>query len=196
MSFLKSSNGTTGLLLLMAAGALVAGINRFVLDHVTVPKYTPAAQNLVKLQNFGLDGSQIILGEFTMADADQAHVSCRLAPMDFPYRKPFNEYLADAVFQEMRLAKLVADKPDPERQVVITGHVERLILSSTTGYWDVKFTLKSSNGNTLTVLGSYPFDSLSLASRYVCHAAATTLMPAVQHLLNKAMSDTRFEKLL
>ena len=81
--------------------------------------------------------------------------------------------------------------------VVLTGMLESIDFSSgiTDAAWDIALTLRSQNGQSLSVTEHYVFTS-SWYGETACNETAQALMPAVQNLVGKAARHPEFSGLL
>lgn len=81
----------------------------------------------------------------------------------------------------------------------ISGDITRISYSSisglTNGYWDIAVLLKSSNGKSLNVANRYEFKS-GFDAITACNATADALTPAVQDLIQSAVTNPGFVILL
>ena len=79
--------------------------------------------------------------------------------------------------------------------IILTGHLNKIDFSSTSGYWIISLTLKSSNGNSLTVKERYNYTT-SFYGETACNQTAQAFMPAVQDLIGKIIHHPQFTRLI
>jgi hypothetical protein len=79
--------------------------------------------------------------------------------------------------------------------VTLTGNLDKLDFSSTSGKWTIDLTLTSSNGRTLTVNEVYDYES-SFVGEKACALIAQAFTPAVQTLIGKVFRHPEFTDLL
>lgn len=137
-------------------------------------------------------GVSVKVGPFTAREPGRNDTLCRLyGTVKTPGGVPFETFVRDALRAELLVAGLeAADAP-----VTLTGHLERMDISSHSGTWFTGMTLTSSNGARLTVADEYEFNWSFMADR-ACREATTALVPAVQSLIRKAVSHPEFAALL
>lgn len=153
-------------------------------------RYSISADNVVALRS--LNGRQINVGAFTSTTPGQSEIWCRAAaPIKTPDGEPFADFVRKALFDELRVANLYF----PNAPVTITGNLDRIDFSSTSGSWNLALTVKSSNGKSLTALEDYAYTS-SWTGDTACNQTAQALMPAVQNLVGKVLRAPEFPTLV
>lgn len=176
---------------LLATGML-AGCSTYSTD-----RYSISADNVVALRS--LKDHKVAVGEFTSSardsrtGADLSEIMCRgVGPIKTPDNESFADYIKKAVIAEMKMAEIYA----PGAPTVISGNLGSIDFSSTSGYWDMGLTLKSSNGRSITVHEKYPYGTSFFLAVAACDQTAQAFMPAVQDLVGKAVRSNAFKNLI
>jgi hypothetical protein len=153
-------------------------------------RYSISADDVVCLRT--LEGKTINVGKFTSTEPELKQISCRaVGPIKTPDGETFAEYIREALLDELRMANVYsADAP-----VTLTGNLDEIDFSSTSGTWDLTLTVNSSNGKSITVTENYSFTS-SWVGETACNQTAQALMPAVQNLIGKFVQHERFKELV
>jgi hypothetical protein len=152
-------------------------------------RYSGSADNVTALRTHR--GQVINVGSFK-APEENAELMCRaVGPIKTPDGEPFSAYVRKALISELKFAEVYS----AEAPVTLSGTLEHIDFSSTSGTWDMRLTVKSSNGRSLTVNKQYEFTS-SFIAETACNQAAQALMPAVQDLINKVVTHKKFAGLL
>ena len=165
---------------------LEAGCSTFV-----PPRYAISADNNAALKAAGLRPVQ--LGAFAGFPGFKAN--CRTwGPIAPPDHLTFEATIRKALKDELQMASLY----DERAPVTITGKVDHLAFSTTTGVlggtWDITLTLASSNGRTLTTSEHYEFKSGYVADT-ACKQTAEAFNGAVQDLIGKIAKSPDFKAL-
>lgn len=156
----------------------------------TTNRYAINAGNVVALKNY--KGSKIGVGEFTATDPGKKSVTCRaVGPIPTPDGETFENYIRSALISEMQIAEIYTEPGD----VVLTGNLNQIKPSSTSGTWDISLTVNSSNGNSLTVDEQFKFKS-SFYGETACNQTAQALMPAVQNVITQVVTHQNFPSLV
>lgn len=104
----------------------------------------------------------------------------------------FEAYIRKAMVDELKIAGAYAEKSD----VVLSGEVRKVAFSSTKsitgGAWEFAVEMKSSNGKSLSINDIYEFTS-GFEGMSACRQTAEALLPAVQNLINKAVTSPEFK---
>jgi hypothetical protein len=149
-----------------------------------------------------VDNIQIMKG-FNGAKAELAYLNqnanfdsnCRMmGPIEPADNKTLPQFIAKAFNDEFKMAGIYSKEGSR-----ITGDIIKVEFSSitglTSGYWDIGLVLKNSNGKTLSINNKYSFKS-GFDAITACNATADALTPAVQDLINAAVSHPEFVELL
>ncbi len=162
----------------------------------SVSRYAISADNVVALRSF--QGQKVGVGEFTSSPknektgADLAEIMCRgVGPIKTPDGESFASYIKKAMVDEMKMAEIYA----PDAATAISGNLDAIDFSSAGGHWDMRLTLKSSNGRSMSLTESYPYTT-SFYGETACNQTAQALMPAVQDLVGKAVRSPEFKTLV
>lgn len=102
------------------------------------------------------------------------------------------QFIHDAFQEELFLAKAYSNSAE----ISISGRVEKLEFSSIApAHWTIGLSLSSSNGYKYDVENKYVFKT-SWDAIGACKNVADAFTPAVQSILEKAVSDARFQRLI
>ena len=142
-----------------------------------------------------LKGRTVAVGPFTAAEPGRTSIWCRGgAPVKVPGETPFEAYFRQALLDELTLAELYA----PGSPVTLTGHVESLDFTSgimITGAWTIAMSLRSSNGQMLSVQHIHEFSTAYIGD-VACGRVAAAFAPAVQAVITKLVRHPHFPALL
>ena len=121
--------------------------------------------------------------------------ACRMmGPIHAADGETIPEFVRKAFNDEFKFAGVYGDSG-----AKLSGSVDKIEFSSTSGltngWWDLAVTLKSSNGNSMSVENKYKFKS-GFDAITACNQTAQALGPAVQDLIQKSITDPRFKSLL
>lgn len=170
---------------LVIAIALMSGCSSY-----TVAKYGVTPDNVTVLATLGSQKASV--GSFRATTAGQTEIGCRgVGPIKAPDGGTFEEYIRKAFIDEFKVANMLAD-PAP---VTLTGNLDRIDFSSTSGKWNIDLTLSSSNGRTLTVNDVYDYETSFLGEK-ACALTAQAFTPAVQSMIGKIFRRPEFAELL
>lgn len=104
------------------------------------------------------------------------------------------EFIQGAFNDEFKLAGIY----DGQSGAPLSGKMDRIAFSSfyeeANGWWDMAITLTAPNGKSLSVENRYNFKS-EYDGRIACEKTAQTLVPAVQDLIEKTVTDPEFSLL-
>jgi hypothetical protein len=158
----------------------------------TVAKYGISPGNVTTLR--AVSGQKVNVGAFTAAKPGQTEMMCRaVGPIKTPDGQPFEEYVRKALIDELRVAELFADTAP----ITLTGSLNKIDFSSNipTGKWNLDVTVRSSNGNAVTVVEAYEYET-SFIGEKGCALTAQAFGPAVQSLIGKLVRTPEFAGLL
>lgn len=178
-----------GLIVLVALLAL-GGCSTYSAD-----RYAISADNVVALRS--LEGKDLQVGEFTSSikgkdGVELKEIMCRgVGPIKTPDGESFAQYIKKALIDEMKIAEVYS----ASAPIVISGNLEAIDFSSNSGYWQVAFTLRSSNGKSISMDEKYPYQT-SFYGETACNQTAQAFMPAVQNLVGKAVRSPDFAALV
>ena len=143
-----------------------------------------------------LDGAKVRLA--TIADQSNFDSGCRLVgPIKTAGDRPVAEFIRDSFNDELKFAGLYSDAQDT---TVLNATLRSANFSSlaglTQGHWTFSLQLANAeNGRILVANSNYDFDSGFVAD-VACRNVSNALTPAVQRLINKAVSDPEFGTLV
>jgi hypothetical protein len=168
-------------LILMLLVALLSGCSYF-----AASRYSISTDNAVALRT--LNGKTVNVGAFTSSQPDKGEIGCRGAGLiKTPDGEPFSDFIRKALLDELRMANAFSSNA----RVALTGNLDLIDYSSTTGSWRLALTAKSSNGKFMAVTENYSYTS-SWVGEIACNQAAQALMPAVQNLVGKVVRSPDF----
>lgn len=101
------------------------------------------------------------------------------------------QFVTKAFNDELKLADLYDDSAG----VKIFGSMDRIVFSSTSGWWDLALTLRSEKGIKYSVENRYEFPTM-YDGITACDRTAEALGAATQDLLKKAVAHPEFSTLL
>ncbi len=162
--------------------------------HVSQP-YTPSAANIEDIKQL-TSGSTIKMsvGNFT-ADKDvQASIMCRgEGPVSAPGGKTFEQYIKDAIVQELTIARIFDQSSDRK----LTAVLNQIDFSSAMsgGRWDIMMTFSAKEVEPFVIRITYPFDS-SFVAYTACNEVAQALPLATQKLINELIKHPSFLKII
>lgn len=168
----------------VAAAVLLAGC-----ETPTTQGYAALGSNTTALRTLGVEG--VGVGAFTGAEDFSA--SCRAFGTLSAAGVTHREYIRRA-FEEELLTAGIGSLSGP--RVVLTGVINELNFSSVSnvigGYWNIRVTLKSSNGAAMTKAVRHEFGSGFLADN-ACKNAADAFLRATQDLVSAFVRDPGFK---
>ncbi|RUO18522.1 hypothetical protein CWE08_11435 [Aliidiomarina iranensis] len=168
------------LVVLAASGCSTYSVNR----------YAVSVDNISSLKT--MVNSKINVGDFNAAGESRTSITCRgVGPIKTPDGDSFESFIRKAFVDELKMAEAF----DTDAPVTLTGTLDSIDFSSTSGSWDIAMTINSSNGESLSVSESYSFTS-SFYGETACNQTAQALMPAVQNLIGKIVRDENFPELV
>jgi hypothetical protein len=153
-------------------------------------RYSISADNVVALR--ALNGKTINVGPFTSSQSGLSEIACRaLGPIKTPDGETFADFVRKALIDELKIANAFS----PTSPITLTGNLNNIDFSSTSGYWDISLTVRSSNGNSVMVTEKYDYKT-SFDAVTACNQTAQALMPAVQNLIGKLVRGAEFGTLI
>ncbi|NND43680.1 MAG: hypothetical protein HKN58_00040 [Xanthomonadales bacterium] len=171
--------------------ALVMSVLLSACSTMTPARYIPSADTNLALDK--LAGAQARVMPLGMpADPD---VNCRMmGPVKPADGMTIGEFVAEAFNTEFKYADIYAVDG-----ITLSGNMDRVEFSSivglTSGRWDLALTLNSSNGQSISTQNLYEFKS-GFDAITACNQTAQALGTAVQELVRKTVTDSRFPALL
>lgn len=157
------------------------------------PRYSPSSDTVYQIRNMKL-GEVATVGNFTLTTTPD--LQCRaVGPVTLPDGHTIPSYIQKAFEDELKLAG-VYNPATPS--VTITGVVDKVSFSSSKGFfqgeWVLALTVLSSNGNRVSAVEQYDFDSAYLGDKG-CQKTADALVPATQNLIKRIVNDPGFKDL-
>ena len=139
-----------------------------------------------------LNGQKVNVKPFTATGESKSEITCRaVGPVKTPDERPFEEYIRKALIDELQVSELYSESGP----ITLTGNLDQIDFSSTSGTWVMSLTLKSSNGRSLTVANNYEYET-SFVGEKACALSAQAFGPAVQVLIGKIVYHPDFGPLL
>ena len=153
-------------------------------------RYSISPDNVVLLRQY--QDSVIAVGGFSSTQTGLSELPCRMVgPIQTPDKTTFAEYIRQAFVGELQIAEVYDETSD----IVLFGNLDKISFSSTSGKWEIAFTLTSSNSKTLSVEIVYDY-STSFFGETACNQTAQALLPAVQELIKALVTHDDFPALL
>lgn len=176
--------------------AAIAALTITLAGCVTMPpaSYANYADNTYALRKY--DGAKVRIGTFT--DLSHFDSGCRMVgPIKTAGNRPIPEFIHDSLNDELKFAGLYSDD---QSSVLLAATLQSGKFSSmtglTSGYFDFSLQLSNpQNGKSVTANSQYSFDS-GFDADTACRNVANALTPAVQRLINKAVTDPGFGPLI
>lgn len=167
----------------------------------TIPstKVDPYANNPITTRGLlRLPPGSIFLEGIDSVPIDIATVPCLRGKISLPGGQSFSDYVEAALLSEL----LLADRYANDATVSLHGALNEVSFSfdqpigfaSFGGTWTFSLIVRSSNGKEISVTSNYSYDTGYAPSR--CHIAASYLMPAIQELIAKLVTEPNFAELL
>jgi hypothetical protein len=155
-----------------------------------VSRYSASVDNVTELRK--LAGTKVTVGDFTTKNGNKSSIGCRaVGPIKTPDGEPYAQYIRKALLTELKMAEVYADGAP----VTLTGSLDHLDFSSTSGAWQIGVTVSSSNGQSVHIEESYEYSS-SFFGETACNQTAQAFMPGVQDLIAKLVRDPAFKALV
>jgi hypothetical protein len=151
--------------------------------------YLVSDANVAAMKSAG--AANVNVGPFTgPAGFDNA---CRAAgPIGLPGGVGFAEYIRSALTDELKAAGALNDR---NPAVTLSGVVEQLEFSSTSGFWNIRLKVNSSTGRSATVAERHTF-STNFVATLACQDTAEAYRPAVQKLIGNLVRSPEFKGLV
>ncbi|AXX93340.1 hypothetical protein CPU12_07815 [Malaciobacter molluscorum LMG 25693] len=155
--------------------------------------YSISTDNILTLKSFAKDGQTINLGDF-VDNNNESTLMCRLAtPVGTAKGSTFISYIKDAFKKEL----VVSDLLDNDAKTTIGMNLNDIYGSTLFGnaYWKFDVTVNSSNGEKMSVISRYDYESSYLATS-ACSEMQRSFVPAVQKLIGEIIKNHKFKDLL
>lgn len=173
------------LIVLFAVVVLASGCSTY-----SASRYSISTDNVVALRL--LNGKTVNVGVFSASTPGQTEIMCRgVGPIKTPDGETFTDFVRKALLDELRIANAYSSSAP----VTITGNLDAVDFSSSSGNWNLALTVRSSNGKSMSVLESYSYTS-SYYGETACNQTAQAFMPAVQNLVGKVVRSPEFMALI
>lgn len=173
------------LLVLSSIAMLASGCSTY-----SASRYSISTDNIVALRS--LNGKTVNIGAFSASTPRQTEIMCRgVGPIKTPDGEPFSEFVRKALLDELRIANTYSSSAP----VTITGNLDAIDFSSSSGSWNLALTVRSSNGKSMSASENYGYTS-SLYGETACNQTAQAFVPAVQNLIGKVVRSPEFVALV
>jgi hypothetical protein len=155
------------------------------------PRYAISVDNIQKLKSY--EGGKVEV--VSLSQSANFESNCRLmGPIEPADGLTVSQFISKAFNDEFKMAGLYSTDG-----IKLSGDITKIEFSSVTGltngYWDIGLRLNSSNGQSFTVSNKFEFKS-GFDGITACNATADALSPAVQDLINAAITNPKFSRLL
>lgn len=155
-----------------------------------VNRYSVSTDNIISLKS--LNGVKLNIGTFTSSTESKAEIMCRgVGPIKTPDGQPFEKFIKKALTDELKIAEVYSSSSP----VILSGNLDAIDFSSTSGNWNLGLTIKSTNGKSVSVTENYSYTT-SWFGETACNQTAQALMPAVQNLIGKVVRSSTFKRLI
>lgn len=155
----------------------------------TASNYSASVRNIEQLRVAVPPGAAIKVGKFESPNGPVTSVSCRLNPMTLPDNGTYEEYIREAIINELRLAGGYSETSSTEMRVLVNAIDASSSLLG--GSWDIKLTFSADGIQPFTVQHKHEFKT-SYDGDTTCERAGASLVPAVQGLIGKLFNDGNF----
>jgi hypothetical protein len=153
-------------------------------------RYSVSADNVVALRQ--LSGKTISVGAFSAAVPGQKEIMCRgVGPIKTPDGEPFSDFVRKAFMDELKIANIYASNAP----VTLSGSLDSIEFSSTSGNWLISLTIKNTTGKSMKMTESYSYTT-SFVGETACNQTAQAFMPAVQNLVGSIVKSAEFAQLV
>ncbi|MBY8966827.1 hypothetical protein KHP57_14060 [Algiphilus sp. NNCM1] len=167
------------------ATAIMSGCSTYAAN-----RYAISVDNVTALKQ--LNGKKLSVGSFTASEPGKTEIMCRgVGPIKTPDGQTFENFIKKALEDELKIAEVYS----ASAPVTLTGNLDAIDFSSTSGTWNLALTVKSSNGNSISVTENYSYKT-SFYGETACNQTAQALMPAVQNLIGNVVRNNEFNMLL
>ena len=173
------------ILILVTAVLSISGCSTY-----AVNRYSVSTDNVISLKS--LNGVKLNIGTFTSSELSKNEIMCRgVGPIKTPDGQPFESFIKKALTDELKIAEIYSSSSP----VTLSGNLDAIDFSSTSGNWNLGLTIKSTNGKSISVTENYSYTT-SWFGETACNQTAQALMPAVQNLIGKVVRNNRFKTLI
>jgi hypothetical protein len=134
----------------------------------------------------------------TVTDASKFDSGCRMVgPIKTAGNRPLADFVRDSLNDELKFAGVYSDDQGSTQLAATLNSAEFSSMTGLTrGYWNFSLQLANpANGKSLTTDYHYDFDS-GFDAMTACGNTSNALTPAVQRLINKAVTDPAFASMV
>lgn len=180
----------------LAVLALGAGLTALAgCDSFSVPPYASAPNTAISLRNLhqSYPKALVKVADFTPPhDKGKTGITCRaVGPVDTPGNQSFTQYIRTAFVDELNLAQMYSNTGNVE----VSGDVDKIDFSSTSGAWIINAQVTVSNEPVYKVREKYAYHS-AFFGETACADTAQAYEAAVQAFISKLISAPQFEEAL
>jgi hypothetical protein len=154
----------------------------------TIP-YNASAINVEQIKKANI--KPVAVASFTAATPGKDSITCRAAG-PVTVKPSFEGYIEKAFIDELKIAAAY----DANAVTKLSGNIDNVDFSSgmTDGNWSITLTLSNGKSQSLTTKTVYPFSGSFVADK-ACQEVAQAFNPAVQKLIQEAISNPKFSSL-
>jgi len=179
---------------LTCAYLLLLGVSLSACETMSPATYSNFADNTFTLRNY--EGAKLKVASITSQSAFDP--GCRLVgPIEVSGNRPIFQFVQDSFNDEFKFAGVYSDDPDAvQLSATLTEARFSSMTGLTSGWWDFALTLSNpENGRQVSANSRYDFTS-GFSAIVACQNTSQALTPAVQRLINDAVSDSEFPTLI
>jgi hypothetical protein len=163
-------------------------------SHVS-PRYNPSATNVEGIRDIAKGAiSKINVDQFSATEKGKKSIGCRAeGTVSAPDNKTFDEFIKDAISDELRVAGIF----DAKSPIKLQGNLDYIDFSSNigAGKWVMKMTFKSEGIEPFMVENTYEF-STNFIANIACEQVSQALAPASQDLIKRLIEHPSFKKIV
>jgi len=163
-------------------------------SHVS-PRYNASATNVEEIREIAKEAtSKISVEQFSATEKGKKSIVCRAeGAVSAPDNKTFDEFIKDAISDELRVAGIY----DAKSPVKLQGNLDYIDFNSNigAGKWKMKMTFKGEGVEPFLVENVYEF-STNFIANIACEQVSQALAPASQDLIKKLIQHPSFKKIV
>ena len=154
----------------------------------TIP-YSASANNVEKIKRASI--APVAVAKFTASTPGKDSITCRAAG-PVTVKPNFESYIEQAFIDELKIASAY----DANATSKLSGNIDNIDFSSgmTDGNWTISLTLSNGKAQSFTTKTVHTFAGSFVADK-ACQEVAQAFNPAVQKLIQEAVSNPKFKAL-
>jgi hypothetical protein len=168
--------------------AIILAIGLSACQSYTFGRYTSSVDNVIAIRK--LSPNTLNVAEFSALVPNDKEILCvgriYIQTQD---GEDFSKFIQKSLVSELKMAGVYS----ATAKTTISGVLEHVDASYNRSQWELKLTLKSSNGKTATYYNEYKYPQGYFDS--ACMLPAQAFVPAVQDLINKIVTSDSFAEL-